>query len=158
MADEQPTAEQPDVKPSDVAPHGDGETREDIDWKAESRKWESRAKANKSAADELEQLKQSQMTEQQKAEAKAEKLQKKLEALESARQHDQWISQVSKDTGVPADVLRGDSLESIQRHADAIKKAFASKPSAPTLRGIDHQPSNPTSGGGDWIRNAFRKR
>lgn len=47
---------------------GDG-----TDWKAEARKWETRAKENKGAAAELEQLRAAQMTEQEKAVKAAEK-------------------------------------------------------------------------------------
>jgi hypothetical protein len=36
-------------------------------------------------------------------------------------QIDAWKTQVSKDTGVPADVLRGTDLEDIQAHAAALK-------------------------------------
>jgi hypothetical protein len=39
----------------------------DTDWKAEARKWEDRAKANKTAADELATLKAERMSEQEKA-------------------------------------------------------------------------------------------
>ena len=60
-------------------PHGE---QQPTDWEAKyrevvshSREWEKRAKDNKAAADELQQLKESQMSEQQKAEAKTAKLQ-----------------------------------------------------------------------------------
>lgn len=49
------------------------ESGDGTDWKAEARKWEDRAKANKTAQDELAALKASQMTEQEKAVAAAEK-------------------------------------------------------------------------------------
>lgn len=59
----------PPVAPPVVpAAGGDG-----TDWKAEARKWETRAKENKGAVDELATLKASQMTEQEKAVAAAEK-------------------------------------------------------------------------------------
>ncbi len=54
MADEQTVQEQPS-KPE--APHGVQEQKpEETDWKAEARKWESRAKPNKTAADELDHI------------------------------------------------------------------------------------------------------
>ena len=65
---------------------------QDIDYKAKyeeaiahSREWEKRAKANKTAADELEQLKQSQMSDAEKAAAKTAKLQKELEELKAEK-------------------------------------------------------------------------
>ncbi|MFJ9645007.1 hypothetical protein [Streptomyces sp. NPDC101206] len=60
-----PAAQPPAPAP---APSGD-----ETDWKAEARKWEQRAKENRSAADELATLKQQAMTDQEKAVAAAEK-------------------------------------------------------------------------------------
>lgn len=49
---------------------GDGDV---TDWKAHSREWEKRAKANANAATELEKLKAANMSEQEKAVTEAEK-------------------------------------------------------------------------------------
>lgn len=46
-------------------------TAEETDWKAMSRKWESAAKKNSKAAEELEKVKAAAMTEQEKAVAEA---------------------------------------------------------------------------------------
>ena len=56
----------PPVVPEPVVPPADT-----TDWKVESRKWEDRAKANKDAADELQAIKDGQLSDQQKAEARA---------------------------------------------------------------------------------------
>lgn len=76
----------PDTPPADAAPPAQDGT----DWKAEAekikaeaRKWEDRAKANSTAAKELEQLRQSAMTDQEKAVAEA-KATGRLEALVEA--------------------------------------------------------------------------
>lgn len=55
-----PDGEQPEGKPN---------AKPEIDWKAESRKHEREAKANRSAAAELAKLKQSQMSEAEKIQA-----------------------------------------------------------------------------------------
>ena len=74
--------------PADVAPKvtpAQGQTTvtpppepkaDDVDWKAEARKWEQRAKENKTAAERLADLEQAQMTE-------AEKVAKRLAEAES---------------------------------------------------------------------------
>lgn len=105
----------------------------EVDWKskyeetlAHSRKWEERAKANKAAADELEQLKESQMSEQQKADARAARLQKELDELKSEKQHTEWRAKVMADTGLPESLMVGDSLEAMQEHAKAIQEYVAS--------------------------------
>ena len=55
------------------------ETQE-TDWKAEARKWEARAKANKEASDKLTELEEAQKTEQQKLVERAEAAERELEA------------------------------------------------------------------------------
>lgn len=52
----------PAAPPEPAAPAADA-----TDWKAAARKWETRAKENKTAADELATLKAAQMSEQEKA-------------------------------------------------------------------------------------------
>lgn len=52
----------------------------ETDWKAEARKWEARAKENTSAREELDRLKQAQMTELEKAQQVAAKAQADVEA------------------------------------------------------------------------------
>jgi hypothetical protein len=54
-----------------------------VDWKAKAREWERRAKDNKGAAEELEQLKAAQMSEQEKA-VTAAKAEGHAEAMKSA--------------------------------------------------------------------------
>lgn len=57
------------------------------DWKAQARKWEDQAKANKKAADELAALKKAQMTEAEQAAATAKEREAEAERLrtENAR-------------------------------------------------------------------------
>ena len=82
------------------------------DWKANSRKWEDRAKSNKEQLDatlkELEELKASQAantTEQlEQANAKIAELQLKIK--------------ISKDTGVPVELLQGSDEEAITASAN----------------------------------------
>ena len=102
-----------------------------------SREWEKRAKANKTAVDELEQLKGKNMT----AEERAQAAEKRLAEIEATAQQNEWKNQVSKTTGVPADLLRGDSLEDMQAFAEAVNGFAHPKPKAPAVRGQDAQPT-----------------
>ncbi|RBP98464.1 hypothetical protein CRD60_00950 [Bifidobacterium aemilianum] len=109
-------------------PHGTAEAKEtdlqeQLDKiKAEARKWENRAKENKKAAEELAKLKESQLTEQEKAAKHTKELEAKVAQYETEKQQGEWRAQVSKDTGVPAELLRGSTLEEIQAHADSLKQ------------------------------------
>ena len=122
---------------------------EPIDWEAKykealghSRDWEKKAKANKAAADELEKLKEASMTEQEKA-------------AKHVKQRAEWKAQASAETGVPADVIEGDSLEAMQSHAKRIHELLNPKPKAPAVHDADRQPSGkgPNESMVNYLRN-----
>ena len=81
------------------------EERHETDWKAEARKWETRAKENKAAAEELEQLKASQMTELEKAQAEAAKAQAEADALKAEKAKSDAAVKLSEKHGIPASML-----------------------------------------------------
>lgn len=103
---EQPQAEKPKEQAEPTEPT--------TDWKANSRKWEDRAKSNKEQLDatlkELEELKASQATNANEqlelANAKIAELQLKIK--------------VSKETGVPVELLQGSDEEAITASANAL--------------------------------------
>ena len=84
----------------------------EVDWQAKyeamrqhARDWEKQAKANKGAADELEKLKAEQMTEQEKAVARAEKAESELAQLKAEQQRTADAQAVSQAAGVPLQLL-----------------------------------------------------
>lgn len=89
-------------------------TEPTTDWKANSRKWEDRAKSNKEQLDaalkEIEELKASQATnaneQLEQANAKIAELQLKIK--------------VSTETGVPVELLQGSDEEAITASANAL--------------------------------------
>lgn len=103
---EQPQAEEPKEQAEPTEPT--------TDWKANSRKWEARAKSNKEQLDEalkkIEELQASQATnaneQLEQANAKIAELQLKIK--------------VSKDTGVPVELLQGSDEEAITASANAL--------------------------------------
>ncbi len=90
-------------------------------WKAQSREWEKRSKANKSAAEELEKLKAEQMTEQQRAEARAEKAEAELAKMVAKAEHDEAVRRVAEKSGVPMSLLDPCTDE---EHMQAIAKEW----------------------------------
>ncbi len=105
------------------------------DWKAQARKWEERAKANKDKADlwdaqqqaapTVEAL-QAQIDEMKQAQAQAEK------AAERAR----TLMEVSQATGVPADLLKGETAEELEASAKLVNDFVARKqPGYPSDKG-----------------------
>lgn len=118
-------------------PHGE-EQREEIDWKAEARKWERRAKENKEAADRLANEQSGTASRISELEERASKAEQEADSLRHRQQLADWAEQAAKETGVPAAILRGETLEEFQQHAAAIKASYV----APVVRdsGETHNP------------------
>lgn len=66
-----------------VATETEATTNDGIDWKAKAREWEKRAKDNKSAADELASLKDSQKSSEQKFEERLSGMEKRAQEAEA---------------------------------------------------------------------------
>lgn len=92
--------------------------------KANSRKWEKQAKANKSAATELDEANKA----KQAADEKVAELTKRLDDKEKAEEHAKVAAKVAQEKGVPADLLVGDDEESMAAWADKMLAAFKTKP------------------------------
>lgn len=120
--------------PQGEAPVEGEKQAQEIDWKAESRKWESRAKenlaaakANEGAAKRLAEIEESQKTEAQKAQDALAKAQKELADERTARIR----AEVAATKGVPAELLSGGTQEELEASADALLsfKGTAPEPS-----------------------------
>lgn len=97
MADEQIQQEQ-QTEPQ-------GEEKQRTDWKAEARKWENLAKKGKAAEEELAKLKEAQMTEAEKAAARAEKAEKELAAMKAENERLTMARELASKEDVPLDLL-----------------------------------------------------
>ena len=92
------------------------ELQKDVEtWKKRARDWEKQSKANKRAADELQAIKESQMSEQEKAVARAEAAEEELEQLKAEKAHVEAVQRVSEETGVPAKLLNFCQTEEAMR-------------------------------------------
>lgn len=144
MADETTTAQE-------VA-----EGTEGTDWKAKyeemrghMRDWEKKAKANQSAADELEKLRAEQMTEQEKERERADNAERELAELKAEKARTEAALRINKETGVPLDLLMFCADE--EAMSDFAEKYTAgtriqSAPSAASvsriIRGEEKKPTN----------------
>lgn len=111
-------------------PDGDEGGSPATDWKAEARKWEARAKANKEKADAYDQAKEAGKTELQKAQDAAAKAEAELERLKADAAVSEARAKVAKATGVPAELIAGDDEESMTEFAKAVA-AYAKPNPAP---------------------------
>lgn len=105
------------------------------DWKAQARKWERQAKANKAKADMWD--------ARAKDEPTVESLQEQIDGLraeaEAARAESARIAavaRVSQETGVPSSLIQGDDEDAMKASAEAIAAfAKAQAPGYPADKG-----------------------
>ena len=64
-------------------------------------------------------------TELEKAQERTAELENELEAIRKRDQLIEWKREISKQTGVPEEVLRGDTWEEIEAHADSLRSHIA---------------------------------
>lgn len=135
--------------PTPTPPPTEAPAQEPTDWVAEARKWEARAKENKTAAEKLAALEESQKTEAQKLADRATAAEAERDALKSEKQVAAWKTDVAKATGVPAAALAGSNLEEIQAHAELLKPLIAAPSTEDPTPLAPHVPSEgtPPSGG-----------
>lgn len=78
----------------------------------------------------------------------------KVQGFEAATERAEIVSDISKATGVPANVLRGSTREDLQAHADELKEAY--RETAPVIQNQERTPGN-TSGNPDkeFVRRVF---
>lgn len=129
-----------------------GTQDEPTDWEAkykeavaQSRKWEDRAKASFADSEELKKLKEAQMSDAEKTAKRIAELEQENAGYKAAQQQEQWRAQVAKKTGVPADVLRGTSLEEIEAHAASLEPLLHPNPKLPHVSDPAKQPSGRTA-------------
>lgn len=102
----------------------------------------------KQKAEKFDELQKSSQTDAQRA----EEAEKELAAYKAKEQAAMWAAEVSKDTGVPAELLRGSTKEDIESHAESLKPYF-SKPAAPVVD--TGKPSEDPESTGDPLRDAI---
>lgn len=114
-------------KKMDEQAEPNGEATTPVDWEAKynelkkhSREWEKLAKQRKGAADELAALKESQTSESEELQKQLADATARADALQAEKDRMEWVNEVSKATGVPADLL---SLISASNRDDLMSKA-----------------------------------
>ena len=100
-----------------------GEPKAKTDWKAEARKWESLAKKGKAAEEELARLKESQMTEQEKANARAEKAEAELAEMKAEAERLQLAREYAAKENVPLELLEFCKADAMEDFCKAYKAA-----------------------------------
>lgn len=111
-----PKGEQPDPEPK-----GD-----ETDWKAEARKWEQRAKENKTAAEKLAEIEESKKTEIEKAAERAKAAEERATKAEGELMR-LFVAHNKGLTPGQAKRLVGSTKEELEADADEILAEFGPK-------------------------------
>lgn len=121
-------------------------TQEELDKIVGSRVMRERDKYRdyeelKTAAQELAKLKDENKSELEKAISRAEKAEKELTSLQHEKQLSDVAKEVSKETGVPLEALRGNSKEELLEHASLLKQ-YMKKDSVPYVASDGNKPTS----------------
>lgn len=113
-------------------------TQAELDQIVKNRVYEERKKLGnydelKAKAEELDQLKEANKTELQKAQDRAAKAEANLKKYQEAEALRELRSKVSADTGVPSELLTGENEEACKEQAKKILE-FAQTKGYPTVR------------------------
>ena len=133
MSEVEITNDEPTTEPVKVdEPQG---TATETDWKAEARKWESRAKAAKADSDDANKWREYEAAQKPIQERLAEELaQTKAEAAQATAELLRLKVAADKGiTGEALDLLTGTTLEELESKADKLRSLIAdqSKPKTP---------------------------
>ena len=85
------------------------------------------------------------MSEADKAAKRTQELEAQVAAYEAKEQQAEWKAQVSAKTGIPAEALRGSTLEEIQAHADILKPLVHPAPKLPNVPNPAQHPEGKTA-------------
>lgn len=125
-----------------------GEAKQETNWKAEARKWETLAKKGKAAEEELARLKEAQMSEQEKANARAEKAEAELAEMKAEAQRIQAAKEYADKNDVPLSLLEFCKAEDMEAFCKAYKAAQPEMHAAPSVnyvhvnKGGEGKPAN----------------
>ena len=135
MSDETATpTEEPTIEPAPEAPQGAPET----DWKAEARKWESRAKADHELAQKWREYEDTQKSEHEKladelARAKEEASQASTELLRLKIASEKGL------TGEALELLTGSTQDELEAKADKLLSLIANQSKPKALKPDENQ-------------------
>jgi len=99
--------------------------------RAHSREWERKAKENQGAAEELEKLKESQATEQERATRRAEAAEAELSELKAKAERAETVCAVADAANVPAEVvsmLNGSDADELKSQVERLLKMLPAYP------------------------------
>lgn len=106
-------------------------------------------------AKQFDALQEANKSELEKANERAASAEAEIAKYKHRDQISTWANEISQETGIPANVLRGDTREELQAHAEALKALIPQKDAAPVVNGEGGKPVS-GNGSGDWLREMIQ--
>jgi len=97
----------------------------------------ARKKERARAAEAIEEIN----SELEQTKAQMAEMQKAIDEANHARELEEWKAQAATEAGIPASILKGDTLEELQAHAAQIKAEMPAYPSIPGDTGETDPPA-----------------
>ena len=115
-----------------------GKVDEPTDWQAKyeamrahSREWEKKARENQGAAGELEKLRESQASEQEKALKRAERAEAELSEMRAREERARTVAEVADAANIPAEavsMLNGSDADELRSQVERLLKLLPAYP------------------------------
>ena len=105
----------------------------------EAKKYEGFAEY-KAKAERLDEIEEQNKSELEKANERAAKAESELAAFHAERDRRAWAAEVSADTGVPVDIIKGSTKEEMAEHAASLARYFK-KPAASVVQSEGFAPA-----------------
>lgn len=96
----------------------------------------------KAKAEKYDAIEEGQKTELQKLQERIEKAEKENAAFKQREQVSTWAAEVSKETGVPANLLRGSTKDELESHAAMLKEFTGEQSTAPVVQSDGKKPKS----------------
>ena len=132
-------------------------TQEEFDSALESAVQKAKGDVARERVERINKQKKKLASENEELSVQVSDLTAQLEEYKAKEQRETWAKEVADESGIPADVLRGDTLEELKAHAEALKPYFE-KPSAPYVSSDGFAANKAAESNVDWLREALTTR
>lgn len=112
----------------------------------------------KTKAAEFDKVAEASKTELQKANDRAEAAEKRAALFEAKEQRAAWAAEITKDSAVPAHLLRGETREALEEHFTQLADAIKAPATTPPPRRSTPPGKSPEKPGGNGDRAAAAVR
>lgn len=108
-------------------------------------------------AKQFDEIQEANKSELQKATDRADKAEAELKRIKHEREREKWASEISKQTGVPVNLIQGSTKEEMENFANENAHYFKAD-AVPEISQMGKNPDGQTLESGDPIRALFERK